>query len=133
VTSRRRTRLIRIFGALFVVAVSATLLTSFTASVNVPASKVGVNRESLTIAELTPTGCSSLALTSMVKVSGTFSNNKSHVLILGSSGADTVTDTGNDNCIVIGGGNNSVSGTSSDICIRAPGGGTTYKGCTESS
>jgi hypothetical protein len=42
------------------------------------------------------------------------------VLILGSGGADTITDTGGDNCIVAGGGTNSITGTSTDICISGP-------------
>jgi hypothetical protein len=42
------------------------------------------------------------------------------VLILGSAGADTITDTGSDNCIVGGGGTGSVIGTVGDICISVP-------------
>jgi hypothetical protein len=131
VNRRGRTRAVQIFGALFFFVLAATLLTSFTASVNVPASKAGTSHQTLTMAELTPSECSSLSLSTVEKVSGSYSNNKSHVLILGSSGSDIVNDTGSSNCIALGGGSNSVTGTSSDICIKGPGGGSTYRGCTQ--
>jgi hypothetical protein len=61
--------------------------------------------------------------------SGTFSNDISHALILGSANKDTITDYGEDNCIVGGGGKDVVRGTSSDICIIGPTGGAIYTTC----
>ena len=119
-------------AALFVLIAAATLTTTFTATTTVPTSNVGKNVEAREISELTPTGCSSLALTSLLTGSGTFGNTNSHVLILGSAGADTITDSGQDNCIVGGAGKDKVTGTSSDICITGPTTGATYKVCKTS-
>jgi hypothetical protein len=101
-------------------AVSTTLVVSFTATTTVPATSAGSSAHALAISQLQPTGCNSLALTSLVVHSGTFSNSRSNVLILGGGGADTITDTGSGDCIVAGGGTNTVTGTSTDICITGP-------------
>ena len=118
--TRARARVVlaaRAGAGLLVLAVAATLVTSFTATTNVPASNVGASYEALTIPELAPPGCSTLALTSVHVGSGEFSNAGSHVLVLGGAGTDVITDTGVGNCIVAGGGTNSVIGTSSDVCV----------------
>lgn len=128
----KRKIVIRAGAAVLVFAVIITMSISFTASTNVPISNAGTSAHAVSIAELTPTGCSSLALTTMVEKSGTFSNSTSHVLILGSSGVDKITDTGYGNCIVGGAGKDTVTGTSTDICIVGPTSGATYKTCTTS-
>jgi hypothetical protein len=56
----------------------------------------------------------------LVTGSGVFSNSLSNVLVLGSGGADTITDTGSGNCIVSGGGSDTITGTATDICITGP-------------
>ena len=129
---RRRVTAVRGGTAVVVLAVIVTLSTSFTANTNVPVSKAGSSVHAQSVAELTPTGCSSLALTALVHGTGTFSNSRSHVLIIGSSGVDTITDTGSANCIVGGGGKDSVTGTATDICIIGPTFGATYKKCSTS-
>jgi hypothetical protein len=100
--------------------VTVTLVTSFTASTNVPTSRVGTSGQPRLIMQLAPAGCSSLSLTVLVQGSGTFSNSQSHALLLGSAGSDTITDTGTGNCIVGGGGTDSTTGTATDICITGP-------------
>lgn len=104
-------------GTLVVLAVTATLMASFTATNTVPASNAGSSRQALAVSQLAPAGCNSLALVGLVQGAGTLKNSQSNVLILGSTGSDAITDTGTDNCIIAGGGTNSVTGTPSDICI----------------
>lgn len=120
-------------AALLLVVVAATVTAGFTASTNVPASHVGSSVQAGTIAQLRPTGCSSLTLSSLVAASGTFTNTASHALIVGTSGVDKITDDGSDNCIVGGGGKDTVKASPSDVCIVGPTKGATYTGCTESS
>jgi hypothetical protein len=126
---RRRTRRVaasrhviaaRVGACIVVLLVTITLVTSFTASTNVPTSRVGTSAQARLIMQLAPAGCSSLSLTVLVQGSGTFSNSQSHALVLGSSGTNTITDTGTGNCIVGGGGTDSTTGTSTDICITGP-------------
>ena len=100
--------------------VTITLLTSFTASTNVPVSHVGTSAQTRLIMQLAPAGCSSLSLTVLVQGSGTFSNSQSHALVIGTAGANTITDTGAGNCIVGGGGTDTTTGTATDICITGP-------------
>jgi signal peptidase I len=122
---------VRVGGGLVALAIAATVATSFTASTHVPASSVGRITIPGAVSQAIPPGCSSLTLTleSLVIGSGTFSNDISHALILGSANKDTITDYGEDNCIVGGGGKDVVRGTSSDICIIGPTGGAIYTTC----
>jgi hypothetical protein len=110
----------RVGAGIVVLLVTVTLVTSFTASTNVPTSRVGTSGQPRLIMQLAPAGCSSLSLTVLVQGSGTFSNSQSHALLLGSAGSDTITDTGTGNCIVGGGGTDSTTGTATDICITGP-------------
>jgi hypothetical protein len=103
-----------------VIAVAATLVTGFTASTNVPVSNAGTSPQVRLLSQLAPVGCGSLTLSRLVTGSGTFSNGLAGTLLLGSSGADTITDTGGGSCIVAGGGVNSVTGVATDICISGP-------------
>jgi signal peptidase I len=115
------------------IAIIITLSVGFTASTNVPVSHAGASAQARSIAELAPPGCSALTLTTLVQGSGTFSNNHSGALVIGSAGVDKITDTGGGSCIVGGGGKDTITGTSSDTCIIGPTGGATYKTCTTSS
>src|ERR1700722_18261058 len=110
----------RVGAAIVVLLVTITLVTSFTASTNVPVSHAGTSAQARLIMQLAPAGCSSLSLTVLVQGSGTFSNSQSHALVLGSAGSNTITDTGAGNCIVGGGGTDSTTGTATDICITGP-------------
>ena len=103
-----------------IVAIAVSLVTSFTASNTVSPSYAGASVQPRLLSQVAPVGCSSLNLTSLVQGSGTLSNTVPHVLLLGSAGNDTITDTGGSSCIVPGGGNDRVTGTATDICISGP-------------
>ena len=90
----------RVGAGIVVLLVTITLVTSFTASTNVPVSRAGTSAQTRLIMQLAPAGCSSLSLTVLVQGSGTFSNSQSNALVLGSAGSNTITDTGTGNCIV---------------------------------
>jgi len=129
---RSTTKVVLRSGAgLLALAVLTTLTVSLTAGNNVPTSRVGASAQARQAAQLAPTNCASLAVTTMVRNSGTFSNSTSHTLILGSAGVDTITDTGAFNCIVGGGGKDNVSATTTDVCIVGPVGSSTYTKCTK--
>lgn len=117
---RGKSFLLRGTGGLVVLLAVVLAVTSFAASNNVPASNVGTSNQLLKVAQLTPSGCATLTLSSLLIHSGTFSNASAHTLILAGAGADTITDTGADNCIVAGGGTNTLVGTASDICVSGP-------------
>jgi len=115
-----RSKVARGAAAVMVVAIGASVITSFTASTNVPVSSAGTSVQLRLVSQLAPAGCASLNLTRLVTGSGSFSNAVSRTLLLGSSGADTITDTGGNSCIVPGGGGGRVTGVASDICISGP-------------
>jgi hypothetical protein len=104
-------------AAVGVIAVAATVVTGFTASTNVPVSSAGTSQQLRLVSQLAPVGCGSLTLTRLATGSGAFSNGVAGTLLLGSAGADTITDTGGGSCIVAGGGVNTVVGVATDICI----------------
>jgi hypothetical protein len=110
----------RVGAGIVVLLVTVTLVTSFTASTNVPTSRVGTSAQARLIMQLAPGGCSALSLTVLVQGSGAFSNSQSHALVLGTAASNTITDTGTGNCIVGGGGTDTTSGTATDICITGP-------------
>ena len=110
----------RVGAGVIVLMVTVTLVTSFTASTNVPTSRAGTSSQARLIMQLAPAGCSSLSLTVLVQGSGTFSNSQSNALVLGTAGSNRITDTGTGNCIVGGAGTDSTTGTASDICITGP-------------
>jgi hypothetical protein len=116
----RRVIAARVGAGIIVLLVTVTLVTSFTASTNVPTSRVGTSTQARLIMQLAPAGCSSLSLTVLVQGTGTFSNSQSHALVLGTAGSNTITDTGTGNCIVAGGGTDTTTGTTTDICVTGP-------------
>ena len=120
-------------AALLAVAVVSTLTVSLTASNTVPVSRASKVFYGGAVSQGAPTGCSAVAanLTSLVQHTGTFSNSTSNALILGGSGVDKITDTGNYNCIVAGGGKDNVTARSTSVCIIGPSSGTSYSGCTK--
>jgi len=107
-------------AAVVVVTLAATLVTSFTASTNVPVSNAGTSVQLRLVSQLAPAGCGSLNPTRLVTGSGAISNGLANTLVLGSSGADTIIDTGGNSCLVPGAGGGSVTGMASDICISGP-------------
>jgi signal peptidase I len=128
---KRGSALLRGGVVLLMLVIAAGLVTSFTASTTVPASHAGKSLVlTRTILQLAPVGCNALTLNSIVNATGTSSNSLSHVLILGNSAINTITDTGTGNCIVAGGGKDKVTAPSTDICIIGPTTGSTYGSCT---
>jgi signal peptidase I len=121
---------ITIAGICLALLVAITLVTSLTATTNVPTSNVGASNKPRQIRDLRPAGCSSLSLTSIVIRTGNFTNTASNALVLGDAGPNTITDNGTSNCIVGGGGKDSVNGDTTDICIIGPTAGATYKKCS---
>jgi hypothetical protein len=117
----------RMVAGLVALGVTGTLVTSFTASTNVPTSRAGASVRALLVSQLAPVGCNALALSSVTQGSGAFSNSRSNALVLGSAKSDTITDTGSGNCIVGGGGTDAITGTSTDICVTGPTLGTAQK------
>jgi hypothetical protein len=116
----RRSTLVKGATSVAILALAVTLVTSFTASNTVSASYVGTLVQPRLISQLAPVGCASLNLTSLVQASGTVANAVPNVLLLGSAGSDTITDTGGGTCIVPGAGTDKVTGTATDICITGP-------------
>jgi signal peptidase I len=128
----RRVAVLRGVAGIVVLGMTATLVTSFTATTNVSPSHVGAKVESRTFAEITPPGCGALSLTSVVQsTGGNFVNTASHALVLGTSGYDAITDHGIDNCIVGGASKDVINGVASDICITGPTTGATYSACSQ--
>jgi len=129
---RRRTRgslIARVAAVVLVLAVATTLTVSLTASTSVAPSNVGRSVQTRELAQLAPAGCSSLALSSLRIVSGTVSNSVSNSLILGSPNVDTITDTGNGNCLVGGGGKDDITAKATSVCIIGPSPPAKYHGC----
>jgi hypothetical protein len=129
--SRRRRHRRLALPLVLLVAVSIGLAASFTASTTVPASNAGTSHVTEAVSQLEPSGCSSLSVTTLVRASGTYTNSLSHVLIVGTANADTITDHGIDNCIVGGGGADHVTGGAGDYCQAGPNLSSKYTGCTK--
>jgi signal peptidase I len=111
--------IISIFWLLFL-ALTVTLVTSFTAGTDVPASNAGGSVNLLQASQLAPVGCSALTLNSVITGPGNLTNNLSNVLILGNGGSSTINDNGTNNCIVSGIGSDTPVGAATDICINGP-------------
>ena len=134
----RRRSLIRPLGLLFVLAVGATFVTSFTATTTVPLSYAGTSTQPLAVGELAPVQCAGIALATLVPLTAgnTATGTAASDLILGKSGTGTfnLSGAGGDDCIVGGGGAGTTNkfdggpGTN-NICIGAPGATNTFKNC----
>lgn len=129
----RSHRFVHSLGVLASLALIASLGLVFTATTTVPASNAGVSVEPATVDQLAPAACSGLSLTGVVYVKvNTFSNSTSHVLIVGRSADDKVTDTGTGNCIFGGSGQDNVNAQAGSVCITNTTAKSVYKGCTKS-
>ncbi len=118
-------------AGLFLLSVITTLTLSSTATTTVPVSSAGQSSHPFQIAQATPLGCASLALTTVQTGSGNMYNHASHVLVLGSDGDDRITSDGKYNCIVGGDGKDRVSAENSDVCIVGPDRRAKYNNCVE--
>lgn len=114
------TQFLAVAGAVMLLSIWS--LTAVTAANSVPATRGSSTTQSVTIAQLTPTECSSLNLTGRTSGSGVVTGTSSHDLILGSGISDTFNGRGGNDCIVGGGGADIIDGGggSSDICIGGP-------------
>lgn len=99
----------------------------------VQASRVGRSTRAQGVNDKKPSECSSIALTTIVTGSGSFTAPKSSDLVLGSALVDTIAALDGDDCILGGGGNDALDGGKGyDICIGGPGT-DTFSGCELSS
>ena len=90
----------------------------------VPATLLGSITRPITVPELAPPECASIAagLTSLVVGSGTFDGGNGSSLILGSAGADTIRAQQGNDCVVGGGGDDDLRGNQgNDVLVGGPG------------
>jgi Ca2+-binding RTX toxin-like protein len=93
------------------------------ASNTVPATRLGSITRTITVPELAPPECASIAagLTRLVIVGASVPGNASE-LILGSAGPDTIRGRQGNDCIVGGGGNDDLRGNQGDdVLVGGPG------------
>ena len=90
----------------------------------VPATRLGSITRPITVPELAPPECASIAagLTSLVVGSGTFDGGNGSSLILGSAGVDTIRAQQGNDCVVGGGGDDDLRGNQgNDVLVGGPG------------
>lgn len=106
----------------FVLIVSVSALTAFTAGISISNTSLGVQSSFVSANQVKPSACAGLNLTSIVTGSGTLTGTSGNDLILGSSGVDTIDGLGGDDCILGGGGDDLIDGnTGTDVCLGGPG------------
>jgi hypothetical protein len=135
--ARRRYRRRGSFGrlalaTLMVIAsgVGFLVTSAFTASNTVPATFISSSTRAIGANDLKPAGCNSLTLTTVVTVTGNFSNAVSNALVLGDSGNGNGTDSTGSSCIIAGGGNDHITATTGDFCQIGPAPGSHYTNCS---
>jgi hypothetical protein len=118
---RRRQRRRFVLAAALVVTATLSFATTqaFTAGNTVPTTNIAQLTQSITPAQLTPSECTSLGITSVVGGTGTITSTASHQLVLGSSAADTLNDSFGSDCMVGGAGSDTFNGKKNggDLCI----------------
>lgn len=132
---RHRPRLLLHGMALLAVAIIASIAVGFgfTATTTVPPSNAGTVSKPLSVTQIAPSACSGLGLTGVLYVTtNSFSNNQSHMLIIGRSVNDNIADAGRSDCIVAGGGQDTVNAQAGSVCITNTNSKSNYKGCTKS-
>jgi Ca2+-binding RTX toxin-like protein len=109
------------FGPLLVFALTLSVVVAATASTAVPSSKAGTASQTRTVAQLTPSQCTSVP-TNLVTGAGTVAGGLAADLVLGSPGIDSLTGQASNDCLVAGGGNDNLRGDGgTDVCIGGPG------------
>jgi hypothetical protein len=108
------------------------LVTSaFTASNTVPATYISSSTRGIGANDLKPAGCNSLNLTTVVTVTGSFTNSTPNALVLGDSGNNSSSsDTTGNSCIIGGAGNDHISATTGDFCQIGPNSSSKYTNCS---
>lgn len=129
-TRRRRPRRRLLLAVALVAAAALSFATTqaFTAANTVPATNISQISQAVTAAELTPSECASLGITSVVASS---TSTASHQLVLGSGGADAMSDTFGSVCMVGGAGADTFNGKKNggDLCVVSAASGS-VKNCT---
>jgi Ca2+-binding RTX toxin-like protein len=128
---RRQSRRAPVGSALLLIVLGLAGFASggmLTASATVPVSYAVKNTRAIAAADLRPSDCASLTLTTTVRGSGPITATGG-TLVLASSGADTITASGGNNCIVGGAGTDTVTvSAGTAVCvISTP---STQTGCT---
>ena len=97
-------------------------LSAVTAGTTVPATRSGQVSNAVAATQLRPSDCASVAVTTRLLGTGTFSGTNAAELILAGTGIDNVSASGGNDCIVGGAGNDVLGGGSgTDVCIGGPG------------
>lgn len=118
-------RLILLFGFTLAVLVSLSVGAAFSAANSIPASRAEDYNEVIAVNSLKPTECASLNLTS--KIAHPASANGSANLVLGTTGADTISSLGGTDCIVGRGENDTLQGGAGvDILLGGTGNDTLF-------
>jgi hypothetical protein len=110
--------------AMMLVLVALGAITAMAAANVVPATRVGLSNHPVTLQQLAPPECASIAarLTTLVVDSGTFDGGTASELILGSAGADTIRGRQGNDCIVGGDGNDDLQGNQgNDVLVGGAG------------
>lgn len=98
---------------------------AFAAANSVPSSRMDDDSFSITANDLKPSDCSSLNLTNIATSGGETAGND---LLLGTSGADTLTGDDGDDCIVGGGGDDTLRGQKGNDIILGQAGDDSLRG-----
>jgi RTX calcium-binding nonapeptide repeat (4 copies) len=100
------------------------LVSALAASNTVPVTHVGSVSRAITVPELAPPECASIAagLTDLIVGGGTIDGDNGNSLILGSPGDDLVRARQGNDCVVGGGGNDDLRGNQgTDVLVGGPG------------
>ena len=99
-------------------------VTAMAAANSVPATRIGQSDHPVTLQQLAPPECASIAagLTSLIVGSGTIDGNNGNSLILGSAGADLIRARQGNDCAVGGGGDDDLRGNQgNDVLVGGSG------------
>jgi hypothetical protein len=116
---RRRSRIVLALALVATATLSFATTQAFTASNIVPTTDISQFTQTITPAQLAPSECASLAVTSIVAGTGTIAATATHQLVLGSSAVDTLSDSFGSVCMVGGAGSDTFNGKKNggDLCI----------------
>jgi Ca2+-binding RTX toxin-like protein len=102
----------RLLAATLALLLTLGSISALAASNAVPGTRLGSVSQAITVSNLAPPECASIAagLTQIVVGSGAFDGGAASELILGSAGADTIRGRQGNDCIVGGAGNDNLQG-----------------------
>jgi len=123
-SSMRRSRTVRMAAVLLASLAVLSAVNALAAANSVPATRVGQSNHPVTLQQLAPPECASIAggLTSLIAGSGTIDGNNGNSLILGSAGDDLIRARQGNDCVVGGGGNDDLRGNQgTDVLVGGSG------------